>query len=963
LPLLIEEEDGKQSFWSDWNPKKLIAMTSRSSVKTTFEARKTIEPIYTGGDVSWDRNGRLLATCVEEEVLIVDIETGKHVFRIENDGEPITSLALSPSASHLVVCSRSSAMRIYGLTGSLPDMQRSFKPHSNPVITSTIDDTGTLLATGGADGVVKVWDIRGGFSTHTFHGHGGIISALCFFTLASQHIPKQNGKRRRRGNDEEQDVSEGPGVFLASASDDGKIRIWNLQTRRPVASLDSHVSVVKSIRFSDHQQALLSASRDKTIILWDVYFWRPREVIPVLEVVEAAGFIADGTYFYIGGESGKVRVWSTSPVREITREQIAGNENDSIISIQQGPSSLLSVHLDQTIRIHDLDVLGHTLSSIPIDPLPIRQSISGNHDEIIDLAMVGHDRSLVAVATNTESIRIISIADCADSTGEATLSFNTDVALLAGHTEIVLCIDVDWSGHWLATGAKDNSARLWRMDPSTSSYTCFASFVGHAESLGAVALPRSPSSSQTMADPLSHPPAFLMTASEDRTIKRWEIPKLGNLQSLPSTQSVSKSLYTRVAHEKDINALDVSPTSSLFASASQDKTIKIWDLESGSVTGILRGHKRGVWSIRFAPKDAPPINTEAGGSSKGLLASGSGDRTVKLWSLSTYTCILTLEGHSNSVLKVLWLSPPPASTKADDHIAHSAGQIPHHTHPIIASASSDTLIKLWSPYASASSSSIDLAEDHLLATLDNHTDRVWALATPTTACPTTSHNTNSKTKPHPSSSSLSSIQGKYPLISGSADSRLTLWTDTTVSTLETVTALAAARVEQDQELQNHIRAQNHREVITLALELNHPEVNDVLSHLSHTQLYSLLLRVRDWNTNARTSPVAQRILHVILSAYPLSTFTDMARNRHLHPSNPSKPRPDPVGNMADLLRALEAYTDRHLRRTEELADHSYLIEYTLSSMDEVLGGTAGDETAPRSNGTGADHTEDVEMTL
>lgn len=43
-------------------------------------------------------------------------------------------------------------------------------------------------------------------------------------------------------------------------------------------------------------------------------------------------------------------------------------------------------------------------------------------------------------------------------------------------------------------------------------------------------------------------------------------------------------------------------------------------------------------------------------------------------------------------------------------------------------------------------------------------------------------------------------------------------------------------------------------------------------------------------------------------------------------------------SMRDLLRALEVYTERHLRRMEELVDESYLIEYTLGCMDEVLGG-------------------------
>ena len=63
------------------------------------------------------------------------------------------------------------------------ELLRTLKPHTSPVVTLATDRTGTLVGTGGADGVVKVWDIRGGYTTHTFHGHGGVVSALHFFEV------------------------------------------------------------------------------------------------------------------------------------------------------------------------------------------------------------------------------------------------------------------------------------------------------------------------------------------------------------------------------------------------------------------------------------------------------------------------------------------------------------------------------------------------------------------------------------------------------------------------------------------------------------------------------------------------------------------------------------------------------------------------------------------------------------
>jgi U3 small nucleolar RNA-associated protein 13 len=889
-------------------------MASKVQVKTTFEVAGTIEPIYTGGSISGDATGRYLATSVDEDVFIVDIETGKPLARIEGDGEPLTSIALSPNASHVVICSRSLSLRIFRLSKSEiqdqleTELVKTLKPHATPVVTSAIDSTSTLLATGGADGIVKIWDIKGGFVTHTLHGHGGVVSALHFFETRVAGMQRKGKRKSRTDEDHEMQDAMANVMVLASGGEDGKIRIWNLNTSKTITILDSHVSVVRSLDFSSQQDTLLSVSRDKTIILWSTNTWKATKVIPALEVLEAGGFLLEGQYCYGGGENGVFRVWATVSGQEITERQVAGSENDAIVALFPFSSAdgVTSVHQDQTLKIHSQSSLRGLPPDSTLPALPIIKRISGNHDEIIDMACVGPDRSMLALATNTESVRIVSTVN------ESETTFGADVALLEGHEEIIICLDVDWSGHWLATGAKDNSARLWRLDPVNSSYTCFATFVGHAESLGAIALPRIAPTGAAAKDPLNYPPTFLLTGSQDKTVKRWDTSKLAVSKANDGPLTAAKALYTRVAHEKDINAIDVSPIAPLFASASQDRTIKIWSLDDGSVAGILRGHKRGVWSIRFAPANTAPIILAEGGSSssRGLIVSGSGDRTVKVWSLSTYTCLLTFEGHSNSVLKVIWLAP--LQSTSDDKSPQS--------HPIIASASSDTLIKLWSAH---DTSTADLESDHLLTTLSAHTDRIWAL----TSSPA------------------------YPLISGAADATITFWTDATSQTLSTLTAAASARIEQDQDLQNYILAKNYREVITLALQLNHPgrllrlfedilalpaaekesgsitgvaTVDDVLASLSREQLYMLLLRVRDWNTNARTAPVAQKVLSCLLRKYPASTYTNMAKDRNLR-------------GVKDLLRALEVYTERHFKRMEELVDESYLLEYTLRSMDEISG--------------------------
>ena len=134
---------------------------------------------------------------------------------------------------------------------------------------------------------------------------------------------------------------------------------------------------------------------------------------------------------------------------------------------------------------------------------------------------------------------------------------------------------------------------------------------------------------------------------------------------------------------------------------------------------------------------------------------------------------------------------------------------------------------------------------------------------------------------------------------------------------------------------------------TLALQLNHPgrllnlftnvvniktpdvesltgltAVDDVLAKLSDEQLFLLLLRLRDWNTNARTAPVAQRILGALIKSYPASRFSNLS----VRGARGQK-------SLGEVLNALKVYTERHYKRMEELVDESYLMEYTLQEMD------------------------------
>ena len=262
----------------------------------------------------------------------------------------------------------------------------------------------------------------------------------------------------------------------------------------------------------------------------------------------------------------------------------------------------------------------------------------GFNDEVIDLLYLNSASSStpssssspethLAVATNSDLIRVYDLQ-----------TFNT--TLLPGHADVVLCLARNKAGNVLLSGSKDRTARIWLPSGSDSmqeddgdesaysSWKCVAVCEGHLGSIGAVTIARREG-------------RYAATASQDKTVKIWDIASLeadsGNVAG--SAPVKAKALATLKVHDKEINSLDISPNDKLLATGSQDRTAKLFAIEYSAPTkartapeakvvplGIFKGHKRGVWSVKFSPADQ-------------VLATASGDRTIKLWSINDFTCL------------------------------------------------------------------------------------------------------------------------------------------------------------------------------------------------------------------------------------------------------------------------------------------------------------------------------------
>ena len=156
-----------------------------------------------------------------------------------------------------------------------------------------------LLATGDADGEIRVWQVSDGKKLFTCKGHTNWIWSVAFSPIPPN--PPDEG---------------GLGGILASGSEDKTVKLWNWRTGKCCQTLTGHTDWIRCVTFSWDGQSLASGSNDHTVRLWDVSTGKCYQTLTGhTNWVWSVAFSWDGQYLASASDDHTVKLWDLSTGR------------------------------------------------------------------------------------------------------------------------------------------------------------------------------------------------------------------------------------------------------------------------------------------------------------------------------------------------------------------------------------------------------------------------------------------------------------------------------------------------------------------------------------------------------------------------------------------------------------------------------------------------------------------------
>mmetsp|Transcript_14587 Transcript_14587/g.57276 ORF Transcript_14587/g.57276 Transcript_14587/m.57276 type:complete len:470 (+) Transcript_14587:15-1424(+) len=377
---------------------------------------------------------------------------------------------------------------------------------------------------------------------------------------------------------------------------------------RPVCrcsnSMQGHQEAVLAVRFSPCGRHLVTGSGDTTVRVWDLNTFTPKQTLKGHKNwVLCVEWSPNSRYFATGDMVGALRVWDAETMQCVY--SVPKAHAKYITSMSWEPlhrnkdcTRLATAGKDGVLRVWN--VVRH-----------VKEYASTCHSMSITSVRWGGE-GLIYTASQDRTIKVH-----ADKDGKLVRSLEGH-----GHWVNTLAVNTD---HVLRTGAFDYTG----------------------------AIPASPEEAQAKALERYNAvkgakPEVLVSGSDDFTCFIWH----------PSKDKKPVSRLT--GHQQPINLVSFSPDGNYIASASFDKSLKIWNGSSGKFIATFRGHVSAVYQVCWS-------------SDSRLIVSGSKDSTMKVWNVATKRLENDLPGHADEVYSVDW--SPDGS--------------------YVGSGSKDRLVKIW----------------------------------------------------------------------------------------------------------------------------------------------------------------------------------------------------------------------------------------------------------------------------
>jgi WD40 repeat protein/tetratricopeptide (TPR) repeat protein len=330
--------------------------------------------------------------------------------------------------------------------------------------------------------------------------------------------------------------------------------------------------------------------------------------------------------------------------------------------------ALSNVRERNTLQGHE----GYVLS-VSFSPTDGKILASGSSDKTIKLWNLetgeniltrgGHERQVNSVSFHPTNSKILASGSSDNTIKLWNLETGKEIRTLKGHTNYVNSVSFHpTNSKILASGSSDNTIKLW--NPETGKVRTLG---GHnsqvnSDNLNNPNVQTQEKRSEVNSISFSPDGKTLASGGSDNTIKLWNV-------------ETGENILTLKGHEQEVNSVSFSPNGEILASGSWDNTIKLWSLETGENILTLKEHEREVNSVSFSP------NGE-------ILASGSNDKIIKLWNSETSKETRVLRGYNRLVRTV-------SSTTLQGHEGEVNSVSFSLDGKTLASGSNDKTIKLW----------------------------------------------------------------------------------------------------------------------------------------------------------------------------------------------------------------------------------------------------------------------------